>query len=105
MKNIIYDIKSEANNLRQKSDEELKGKMLQLKKRAKTENLNNLLVECFALVQEVSSGNEPINYGIDVSANRPFPRITRDRVFMANLIQRTSPPVAWNCLSALCQAT
>ena len=55
MKNIIYDIKSEANNLRQKSDEELKGKMLQLKKRAKTENLNNLLVECFALVQEVSS--------------------------------------------------
>ena len=55
MKNIIYDIKAEANNLRQKTDEELKEKMLRLKKRAKTENLNNLLVECFALVQEVSS--------------------------------------------------
>ena len=54
MKNIIYDIKAEANNLRQKTDEELKEKMLRLKKRAKTENLNNLLVECFALVQEVS---------------------------------------------------
>ena len=33
MKNIIYDIKSEATNLRQKSDEELKGKMLQLKEK------------------------------------------------------------------------
>jgi preprotein translocase subunit SecA len=55
MKNIIYDIKAEANNLPQKTEEELKEKMLRLKKRAKNENLNNLLVECFALVQEVSS--------------------------------------------------
>ena len=54
MKNIIYDIKAEANTLRQNNDEELKAKMLKLKKRAKTENINNLLVECFALVQEVS---------------------------------------------------
>jgi preprotein translocase subunit SecA len=54
MKNLISNIKAEANNLRQKSDDELKEKMLQLKKRAKLENLNNLLVDCFSLVQEVS---------------------------------------------------
>lgn len=55
MKKLIYEIKSEATHLRQKTDEELKEKMLHLKKRAKTENLNNLIVECFSLVQEVSS--------------------------------------------------
>jgi preprotein translocase subunit SecA len=54
MKNLISNIRAEANNLRQKSDDELKEKMLQLKKRAKLENLNNLLVDCFSLVQEVS---------------------------------------------------
>ena len=55
MKNPIYDIKTESANLQQKTDEELRAKMTQLKKRAKSENLDKLLIECFALVQEVSS--------------------------------------------------
>ena len=55
MKNPIYDIKIENASLQQKTDEELKTKMTQLKKRAKSESLDKLLIECFALVQEVSS--------------------------------------------------
>ena len=55
MKNPIYDIKAESATLHQKTDEELVAKMTQLKKRAKQESLDKLLVECFALVQEVSS--------------------------------------------------
>ena len=55
MKNPIYDIKIESASLHQKTDEELKIKMTHLKKRAKSENLDKLLIECFALVQEVSS--------------------------------------------------
>ena len=55
MKNPIYDIKIENASLQQKTDEELKTKMAQLKKRAKSESLDKLLIECFALVQEVSS--------------------------------------------------
>jgi preprotein translocase subunit SecA len=54
MKNLIYDIKIENTNLRQKSDEELENKINQLKKRAKIEALDKLIVEWFALVQEVS---------------------------------------------------
>lgn len=54
MKNLIYEIKIENTNLRQKSDEELEGKIIQLKKRAKIEALDKLVVEWFALVQEVS---------------------------------------------------
>jgi preprotein translocase subunit SecA len=54
MKNLIYEIKIENTNLRQKSDEELEGKITQLKKRAKIETLDKLVVEWFALVQEVS---------------------------------------------------
>ena len=54
MKNPIYDIKIESASLHQKTDEELKIKMTHLKKRAKSENLDKLLIECFALVQEVS---------------------------------------------------
>lgn len=54
MKNLIYEIKIENTNLRQKSDEELEGKITQLKKRAKIEALDKLVVEWFALVQEVS---------------------------------------------------
>jgi preprotein translocase subunit SecA len=55
MKNPIYDIKTESANLHQKTDEELRTKMTELKKRAKVESLDKLLIECFALVQEVSS--------------------------------------------------
>ena len=40
--------------MRQKSDEELEGKIIQLKKRAKIENLDKLVVDWFAIVQEVS---------------------------------------------------
>lgn len=54
MKNLIYEIKIESTNLRQKSDEELEGKIIQLKKRAKIENLDKLVVDWFAIVQEVS---------------------------------------------------
>ncbi len=51
----IYDIKLESRALSQKSDEELSLKAEKLKKRAKTETLNALLVELFGLVQEISS--------------------------------------------------
>ena len=54
MKNLIYNIKEESTNLRSKTDEELKQNMMKLKKRAQTENLDKLLVESFALIQEVS---------------------------------------------------
>jgi preprotein translocase subunit SecA len=54
MKNLIYEIKVERTNLREKTDQELEEKMNSLKKRAKVENLNKLIIECFSLVQEVS---------------------------------------------------
>ena len=54
MKNLIYEIKIENTNLRKKSDEELEGKITELKKRGKIETLDKLVVEWFALVQEVS---------------------------------------------------
>jgi preprotein translocase subunit SecA len=54
MKNLIYEIKIENTNLHEKSDEELEGKITELKKRGKIETLDKLLVEWFALVQEVS---------------------------------------------------
>jgi len=54
MKNLIYDIKAESTTLRSNTDDELKEKMMQLKKRAKKENLDTVLVESFALIQEVS---------------------------------------------------
>ena len=54
MKNLIYDIKVENTKLGQKSDEELEEKIILIKKRAKVESLDKLLVEWFALVQEVA---------------------------------------------------
>jgi preprotein translocase subunit SecA len=54
MKNIIYDIKIERTNLTQKSNEELEEKIEQVKKRGKSEALDKLIVEWFALVQEVA---------------------------------------------------
>ena len=55
MKKLIYEIKSEANKLKEKNNEELNEKIQQLKKRAEKEKLENLIVEWFAMVQEVSS--------------------------------------------------
>lgn len=54
MKNFISNIKIEAANLIPKSDDELDLKIEQIKKRAKVETLDNLMVEWFALVQEIS---------------------------------------------------
>jgi preprotein translocase subunit SecA len=54
MKNFISDIKAEANTILQKSEGELELKVEQVKKRFKSEGLNNIMVEWFALVQEVS---------------------------------------------------
>jgi preprotein translocase subunit SecA len=55
MKKLIYEIKSEASKLKEKNNEELNEKIQQLKKRAEKEKLENLIVEWFAMVQEVSS--------------------------------------------------
>lgn len=55
MKKYISEIKAEATNLRQKTDEELLLNIEKVKKRAKTESLNNVLIEWYALVQEISS--------------------------------------------------
>ena len=55
MNNTIYAIKTESAKLTEATDSELVTKMAQLKKRAKIESLDKLLVESFALVQEVSS--------------------------------------------------
>ena len=54
MKKLIYEIKSEGNKLREKNNEELNEKIQQLKKRAEKEKLENLIIEWFAMVQEVS---------------------------------------------------
>ena len=61
MKNFISEIKIEANNLIQKSDQELNEKIEKIKKRAsntlnskRSESLDPLLIEWFALVQEIS---------------------------------------------------
>jgi preprotein translocase subunit SecA len=54
MKNFISDIKMEGTNLVQKSEEELELKIEQVKKRAKVEGLDKVMVDWFALVQEVS---------------------------------------------------
>ena len=54
MKNLINEIKVENTKLGQKNDEELAGKILQVKKRLKGESLDQVLVEWFALVQEIA---------------------------------------------------
>ena len=55
MKNYIADIKAESNHLRQKTDEELVLKIEKIKKRAKVESLDSVLIEWYALVQEISA--------------------------------------------------
>ena len=54
MKNLINEIKVENTQLGQKTDEELEGKILQVKKRLKGESLDQVLIEWFALVQEIA---------------------------------------------------
>ena len=54
MKNLINEIKIENAKLGQKNDEELESKILQVKKRSKVDSLDQVLVEWFALVQEVA---------------------------------------------------
>ena len=54
MKNLIYEIKVENTKLGQKSDEELEGKIAQVKKRTQNESLDKLIIDWFALVQEVA---------------------------------------------------
>ena len=55
MKNYISQIKQEASNLQQKTDEELLFIINKIKKRVKNESLNNVLVEWYAIVQEISA--------------------------------------------------
>jgi preprotein translocase subunit SecA len=54
MKKYIYDIKQQAQLLTQKTDDELLSIVEKIKKRALQVSLDDLLVEWFAIVQEVS---------------------------------------------------
>jgi preprotein translocase subunit SecA len=54
MKKLIYDIKLEANQLSQKSDEELDLSIQAIKQRAKNEPVEHVITKWFALTQEVS---------------------------------------------------
>jgi preprotein translocase subunit SecA len=54
MNKLIYQIKVESNKLSEKSDEELTEKIEQLKKEVENESLEKIIVEWFALVQEIS---------------------------------------------------
>lgn len=54
MKNLISEIKAEASNLIQQSEEELNLKIGQIKKRAKIEGLEKVMVDWFAMTQEIS---------------------------------------------------
>jgi preprotein translocase subunit SecA len=54
MKKIIYDIKLESEKLTKKTDDELKIIITKIKKRLEKEPLNNLIVEWFAMIQEIS---------------------------------------------------
>ena len=54
MKTLLYDIKIESNKLSQKNDQELEEKIQQLKKRSENENFEKIIVEWFAMIQEVS---------------------------------------------------
>lgn len=54
MKNLVYEIKLEASKLYQKNEEELNSLIERIKNRVKKESLDDLLIEWFALVQEIS---------------------------------------------------
>ena len=55
MKKFISDIKTESTKLIQNTDNELNLKVEKIKKRVKKESIDNVIVEWFALVQEMSS--------------------------------------------------
>ena len=53
MKNLISNIKLESKILENNTEEEITEKINKIKKRAKVNGLNNVIVDWFALVQEV----------------------------------------------------
>ena len=55
MKNLINNIKLESKTLAAYTEEELDAKIEKTKKRGQKEGLDNIIVDWFALVQEVSS--------------------------------------------------
>jgi len=54
MKKFISDIKTESTKLIQNSDDELNLKIEKIKKRVKKESLDNVIIDWFALIQEIS---------------------------------------------------
>ena len=54
MKKFLSEIKIEANQLSNKTDEELTDKIEKIKKRAKKESLDKIIKDWFPLVQEIS---------------------------------------------------
>ena len=54
MKKFISEIKTESTKLIQNSDDELNLKIEKIKKRVKKESLDNVIVDWFALIQEIS---------------------------------------------------
>jgi preprotein translocase subunit SecA len=55
MKKFISDIKTESIKLIQNTDDELNLKIEKIKKRVKKESIDNVIIDWFALVQEISS--------------------------------------------------
>jgi preprotein translocase subunit SecA len=54
MKKLIYSIKEKSDKLKHKTSEELSIEIEKVKKRVKKENLDDLLVDWFSIVQEIS---------------------------------------------------
>lgn len=54
MKELIYNIKLEGEKLIPQTDDELKNRIAEIKKRATKEPLENLITEWFPLVQEIA---------------------------------------------------
>ena len=61
MKNLISNIKLSSKILENNTEEELDQKINKIKKRAKIEGLDKVLVDWFALVQEISFRKKWIN--------------------------------------------
>ena len=57
MKNKLYEIKNKSKDLISKTDDELNSFLISLKNRLKSETLNDILIDWFALVQELSFRN------------------------------------------------
>ena len=54
MKNFIDSIKNQNQKLNLESDEELLRRIEKIKKQGLTENLDNIIVDWFSIVQEIS---------------------------------------------------